>query len=100
MSAKPLHEILVRPLLTERGALIQDKHNQYLFEAASQASKADIKRAVETMFKVEVEKIRTMVMPGKFRRAGKGGSVRPDWKKAIVSVVKGQKIDFAAPSAS
>ena len=100
MSSKPLHEVLVRPLLTERGAGIQDKHNQYLFEASIDASKGDIKHAVETLFKVEVAKVRTMVVPGKFRRVGRGGAVRPDWKKAIVTVAEGQKIDFAAPSAS
>ena len=83
MSDKALHEILVRPLLTERGTGIQEKYNQYLFEAAPDATKTDIKRAVETMFKVEVEKIRTMVVPGKFRRFGRGGGMRPDWKKAI-----------------
>ena len=99
MSDKALHEILVRPLLTERGTGIQEKYNQYLFEAAPDATKTDIKRAVETMFKVEVEKIRTMVVPGKFRRFGRGGGMRPDWKKAIVTIVKGQKIDFATPAA-
>ena len=99
MSDKALHEILVRPLLTERGTGIQEKHNQYLFEAAPDATKTDIKRAVETMFKVSVEKIRTMVVPGKFRRFGRGGGMRPDWKKAIVTVTKGQKIDFATPAA-
>ena len=98
MSDKALHAILVRPLLTERGTGIQEKFNQYLFEAAPDATKTDIKRAVETMFKVEVEKIRTMVVPGKFRRFGRGGGMRPDWKKAIVTVVKGQKIDFATPA--
>ncbi len=99
MFDKALHEILVRPLLTERGTGIQEKYNQYLFEAAPDATKTDIKRAVETMFKVEVEKIRTMVVPGKFRRFGRGGGMRPDWKKAIVTVAKGQKIDFATPAA-
>lgn len=100
MSDKPLHGVLVRPLLTERGALGQEKHNQYLFEAAPTASKTDIKAAVETLFKVEVEKVRTMMVPGKFRRFGKSGGMKPDWKKAIVTVAKGQKIDFAKPSAS
>ena len=99
MSDKALHEILVRPLLTERGTGIQEKYNQYLFEAAPDATKTDIKRAVETMFKVTVEKIRTQVVPGKFRRFGRGGGMRPDWKKAIVTVAKGQKIDFATPAA-
>lgn len=99
MSDKALHGILVRPLLTERGTGNQEKYNQYLFEAAPDASKTDIKLAVEKMFKVEVEKIRTMIVPGKFRRFGRGGGVRPDWKKAIVTVAKGQKIDFATPAA-
>lgn len=99
MSDKALHEILVRPLLTERGTGNQEKYNQYLFEAAPDATKIDIKRAVETMFKVEVEKVRTQVVPGKFRRFGRGGGMRSDWKKAIVTVVKGQKIDFATPAA-
>ncbi len=99
MSDKALHEILVRPLLTERGTGNQEKYNQYLFEAAPDATKTDIKRAVETMFKVEVEQIRTMVVPGKFRRFGRGGGMRPDWKKAIVTVAKGQKIDFSTPAA-
>ena len=99
MSERALHEILVRPLLTERGTGNQEKYNQYLFEAANDATKTDIKRAVETMFKVEVEKVRTQVVPGKFRRFGQGGGMRPDWKKAIVTVAKGQKIDFATPAA-
>lgn len=99
MSDKNLAGILVRPLLTERGTGNQEKYNQYLFEAAVDASKTDIKLAVETLFKVTVEKIRTQVVPGKFRRFGRGGAMRPDWKKAIVTVAKGQKIDFAAPAA-
>ena len=61
---------------------------------------ADIKIAVETLFKVQVEKVRTMIMHGKFRRFGQGGGVLPDWKKAIVTVAKGQKIDFATKAAS
>ena len=98
MSEKNLTGILVRPLLTERGTGNQEKYNQYLFEAAPDATKTDIKRAVETLFKVTVEKIRTQVVPGKFRRFGRGGGMRPDWKKAIVTVAKGQKIDFATPA--
>ena len=58
------------------------------------------KAAVEKLFKVEVEKVRTMLIHGKFRRFGKGGGVLPDWKKAIVTVAKGQKIDFANQAAS
>jgi large subunit ribosomal protein L23 len=100
MSEKSLHAVLVRPLLTERGTNLQAKFNQYLFETSPGASKTDIKQAVEKLFKVEVEKVRTMLIHGKFRRHGKGGGVLPDWKKAIVTVAKGQKIDFAKTSAS
>ncbi len=94
-----LQGVIVRPLLTERGALEQEKNNAYTFEAALGATKTEIKAAVQTLFKVEVEKVRTMIVPGKFRRFGKGGGLRPDWKKAIVTVAKGQKIDFT-PKAS
>lgn len=97
---KDLHSVLVRPLLTERGTRIQEKHNQYLFETAPGATKTDIKAAIEKMFKVSVSKVHTMIIPGKFRRYGKGGGMLADWKKAIVTVAKGQKIDFAQKTGS
>ena len=100
MTQKDLHAVLVRPLLTERGTNLQEKHNQFLFETSPEATKTDIKTAVETLFKVKVEKVRTMLIHGKFRRFGKGGGVLPDWKKAIVTVKKGEKIDFAAQAKS
>jgi large subunit ribosomal protein L23 len=100
MSEKDLHAVLVRPLLTERGTALQEKFNQYLFETSPEASKTNIKEAVEKLFKVEVLKVRTMKVHGKFRRFGKGGGVLADWKKAIVTVKEGQKIDFAEKSAS
>jgi large subunit ribosomal protein L23 len=100
MSEKSIHGVLVRPLLTERGTNLQEKHNQFLFETSPKATKTDIKLAVETLFKVKVEKVRTMLIHGKFRRFGKGGGVLADWKKAIVTVKKGEKIDFAAQSKS
>ncbi|MEK7384245.1 MAG: 50S ribosomal protein L23 [Elusimicrobiota bacterium] len=97
---KELHAVLVRQLLTERGTRLQEKYNQYLFKTSPGATKTDIKLAVEEMFKVSVEKVHTMMIPGKFRRYGKGGGMRADWKKAIVTVAKGQKIDFAKQSGS
>jgi large subunit ribosomal protein L23 len=100
MSQKDLHAVLVRPLLTERGTTLQGKHNHYLFETSPVATKTDIKLAVEKLFKVKVDKVRTMIVHGKFRRFGKGGGVLPDWKKAIVTVAEGQKIDFTQSSAS
>jgi large subunit ribosomal protein L23 len=100
MSQKEIHGVLVRPLLTERGTNLQEKHNQYIFEAAPRATKTDIKLAVETLFSVKVEAVRTMIIHGKFRRFGKNGGTLADWKKAIVTISKGQKIDFAKPSAA
>ena len=92
---KEIYGTIVRPLLTERSTIMKEKYNQYAFETKLEATKTDIARAVAELFKVKVEKVRTMVMPGKFRRYGKGGGYRTDWKKAIVTLEKGQKIDLA-----
>jgi len=94
-----LFGVIVRPLLTERSTWAKEKHNQYAFEVARAADKGTIKRAVQALFKVEVLAVRTMVMPGKYRRYGRGGGMRSDWKKAIVSVAPGQKIEVAEQTA-
>ena len=90
-----LFGVIVRPLLTERSTIMKDKHNQYAFEVARGSDKTTIRRAVEALFKVDVLAVRTMVVPGKFHRYGKGGGMRPDWKKALVTIGKGQKIEIA-----
>jgi large subunit ribosomal protein L23 len=95
MSQKEIYGSIVRPLLTERSTVLKEKYNQYVFETSLDASKPDIKRAIEELFKVKVESVRTMTVGGKFRRYGRGGGMRPDWKKAIVTLKTGQKIDFA-----
>ncbi|MDE2039740.1 MAG: 50S ribosomal protein L23 [Elusimicrobia bacterium] len=89
------YRTVVRPLLTERSTILKEKFNQYAFEASLDATKPDIKRAIEELFKVRVQDVRTMRVRGKFRRFGKGGGLRSDWKKAIVTLKQGQKIDFA-----
>lgn len=94
-----LFATIVRPLLTERSTILKEKHNQYLFEVKTSANKGEIKRAVEQLFKVSVQSVRTMIIPGKFRRYGKGGGMRSDWKKAVVTLEKGQKIDLADQTA-
>ena len=94
-AAEDIFGVIVRPLLTERSAIAKDQFNQYAFEVALAADKGRIKRAIESLFKVKVEKVRTMVVTGKFRRHGRGGGMRPDWKKAIVTIGKGQKIEVA-----
>ncbi len=95
MSEKEIYGTIVRPLLTERSTILKEQHNQYLFETSLGATKPEIKKAVEDLFKVEVTDVRTMVVRGKFRRFGRGGGMRADWKKAFVTLKTGQKIDFA-----
>src|SRR4051812_19856504 len=85
--------ILKKPLVTERAANLRAQANQYVFKVAPTATKGDIKRAVQELFKVHVTAVRTMHVRGKFRRMGNSaGAYRPDWKKAIVSLEKGQEI--------
>ena len=95
MAEKEIYGTIVRPLLTERSTILKEKFNQYFFETTLNATKPDVKKAIEQLFKVKVEKVRTMIVRGKFRRFGKGGGMRADWKKAIVTLQEGQKIDFA-----
>ena len=85
--------VLQKPLITERATNLRASANQYVFRVASSATKGDIKAAVEELFKVQVLSVNTMKVHGKFRRMGSGkGAYRPDWKKAIVALKKGQEI--------
>ncbi|MFA5975019.1 MAG: 50S ribosomal protein L23 [Elusimicrobiota bacterium] len=85
--------IILRPLITERATNLKALANQYVFRVLMQASKRDIKQAVEKLFKVKVLRVNTMRVPGKFRRMGKSaGACRADWKKAIVTLQAGQEI--------
>jgi large subunit ribosomal protein L23 len=90
--------ILVRPLYTEKIARLQDVHNKYAFEVDRNANKIEIRRAIEKKFDVKVTSIRTMLMPGKMRqqltRAGRFYGRRPEWKKAIVTLAEGDKLEL------
>ena len=88
-----LHSILKRPLVTERTTKLKASANQYFFRVAAEATKADIKRAVEELFKVKVRSVNTMHVRGKFRRQGNNpGGYRAEWKKAVVTLPAGQEI--------
>ncbi len=88
-----LYAIVQRPLITERATNLRAEVNQYVFRVATGATKSDIKSAIEQLFKVQVLSVNTMRVHGKFRRMGGGrGAHRADWKKAIVSLKKGQEI--------
>ena len=94
MSKDRLYNVLLSPRMTEKTTQIGEESNQYVFSVATDASKADIRDAVEMLFKVDVESVRVVNVKGKkkmFRfRPGK----RSDWKKAYVRVREGQVIDF------
>jgi large subunit ribosomal protein L23 len=94
MTERDYFDVIVRPLLTERSSQLKDELGQYCFEVKLGASKHDIKRAVQEAFKVKVSRVRTLRVPGKTRRMGRYQGQRSDWKKAIVTLEKGQKIDL------
>ena len=91
---KDIRGIIKRPLITEKITAMRETQNRYGFEVDKRATKLEIKRAVESIFKVKVEEVTTMNIRGKVKRLGRSQGQRPDWKKAIVTLAKDQKIDI------
>lgn len=91
---KSVYDVVTSPLITEKGTLVSELGNQVLFRVRRDANKDDIRRAVEALFKVKVEKVRTLNLLGKARRVGKHIGRRPAWKKAYVTLAEGHRIDF------
>ena len=90
-----IQEIIRRPLITEKSTAQRDETNTVAFEVDRRANKVDVKRAVEAQFKVKVADVRIATMHGKVRRQGRFVGRRPDWKKAFVRLVEGEKtIEF------
>jgi large subunit ribosomal protein L23 len=88
------HQVLIRPLVTEKGTHQSTRHNAYCFEVHPAATKPQIRAAVESLFPVRVEGVRTQLRLGKKRRfRGKPGQL-PDWKKAIVQLHEEDRIEF------
>ncbi len=97
MSQRRPYEIIIRPIITEKSNRLMEEYNKYTFEVALDASKPEIKRAVEELFGVKVKKVNTMIVkPKKKRVLGKIGQYgkTKKWKKAIVTLEPGQKIDL------
>jgi len=88
------YDVIIGPMLTEKGTILKEKENKILFRVAKDANKIEIKRAVEEMFNVKVEKVATINYKGKKKRLGRFEGKRPDWKKAIVTLKEGEKLDF------
>ena len=88
------HQVIKGPIITEKLDKAREKFRQYSFLVAKDATKHDVQRAVETQFKVTVEGVRTIIMRGKIKRIGKNIGKRPNFKKAIVTLKEGDKIDL------
>jgi len=88
-----LYDVLRRPLVTEKSTELQTK-NKYAFEVAGEANKLQVKQAVEKAFKVNVTKVNVVTVPGKTRRVGRRQVLTPSWKKALVTLRAGDKIEF------
>ncbi len=88
------YQIILRPLITEKGELLEG-FGQYLFKVARGANKVEIKEAVEKLYKVKVDRVNVASMPSKSRRVGEHEGKKPGFKKAIVTLKKGDKIEIA-----
>lgn len=93
MNELHLYEVLRRPLITEKATLLKEG-DKYAFAVASKATKPQIKEAVELAFKVKVNKVNVMTVPGKTRRFGRRPVTGSPWKKAVVTLAPGHKITF------
>lgn len=96
MNREQLMGVLLAPHVTEKTSLAMQNHNQYTFRVRREATKTDIRKAVELMFDVKVAGVQVVNEPGKSRRFGKHAGRTQDWKKAYVSLAKGQSIDYEA----
>ncbi len=96
MSQERLLQVLLAPQISEKATFIADKNEQVVFKVASDATKPEIKAAVELLFKVQVESVQVANVKGKEKRFGRFVGRRKSWKKAYVSLKPGQEINFAA----
>jgi large subunit ribosomal protein L23 len=87
-------KIILQPLITEKSTKMKETENAIVFVVNRKANKIEIKQAIQKMFDVRVETVRTMNMHGKVKRMGRFEGKRPDWKKAIVTLKEGESVDF------
>jgi large subunit ribosomal protein L23 len=95
MNQERVFQVLIGPHVSEKAAVIADASNQYVFRVAIDATKAEIKKSVEQLFKVKVSEVNTLRVKGKVKRNKFGFSTKSTWKKAYVRLEQGQDIDFA-----
>ena len=95
MNQERIFQVLIGPHISEKAAIVADTNNQYVFKVAVDASKLEVKKSVEQLFKVKVADVNTLKVKGKVKRNRFGFSTKPTWKKAYVRLEQGQDIDFA-----
>lgn len=100
MSQERLMQVLLAPQISEKATWVADKNEQVIFRVASDATKPEIKAAVELLFKVQVESVQVSVVKGKQKRFGRTMGRRKGWKKAFVSLKPGQEINFVEGGAA
>ncbi len=91
---KHAFDLIVRPLVTEKVTALREKHNQMVLRVRSDANRVEIKRAVEATLNVKVARVNVMTVHGKVKRLGRYQSHRPSWKKAIVILKPGEKLEL------
>ncbi len=96
MNQERVFQVLLGPHVSEKAAIVGDASNQYVFKVAVDATKLEIRKSVEQLFKVKVNNVNTLKVKGKVKRNKYGFSTKPTWKKAYVRLEQGQDIDFAS----
>jgi len=89
-----LYGVIKKVLITEKSTIVKDEWNQYIIAVDNRANKIEIARAVEKLFKVKVLQVRTMNVLGKKKRLGKTMGEKPSWKKAVVTLAEGNRIEI------
>jgi large subunit ribosomal protein L23 len=100
MNQERLMQVILAPVVSEKSTMVAEKHQQVVFRVTGDATKPEIKAAVELLFNVKVQGVSTVNVKGKTKRFGRTTGRRKDWKKAYVSLVPGQELDLAAAAAA
>ncbi len=91
---KDARDIIIKPVVSEKSMQLMQDNNTYSFQVSKKANKVEIRKAIQEIFNVKVEKVNTMNVLGKKRRLGRNEGKRPDWKKALVKLAEGDEIEI------
>ena len=94
MNQEQIMKVLIAPIVSEKSTRLADEHRQFVFKVVTDASKPDVRKAVELMFDVKVEAVQIANVRGKSKRFGQSLGKRSDWKKAFVTLAEGHDINF------